>query len=130
MSSSVSSTTLLFAVERDDLERVTELLASGVDPNGVNPQGRTPLMVAAFGTNAAMVHALARAGAEVNRQARNGSTALMKAALWGRLEIVQALLALGADPTLHDTEGWTAERIAHAREHHEIARLIAEATPK
>lgn len=126
MSSPVSSTALLFAVERDDLERVTELLASGIDPNCVNPQGWTPLMVAAFGTNVAMVHALVRAGAQVNRQARNGSTALMKAALWGRLEIVEALLALGADPTVHDSEGWTAERIAHACGYGEIGRLLAD----
>lgn len=86
-------------------------------------------MVAAFGTNVAMVHALVRAGARVNRQARNGSTALMKATLWGRTQMVGELLRLGADPALADAEGWTAEQIARARGHDEIVRLLGEWTP-
>ena len=130
LSDSFSAAALLLAVERDDLERVRELLASGVDPNCVNPQGWTPLMVAALGTDAAMVRTLVEAGAQVNRQARNGGTALMKATLWGRLEIVRTLLALGADPVLRDRDGWTAGRIAEVREHHEIGQLIHEALPR
>lgn len=126
MNSLTRSIALLRAVERGDLAEVTRLLADRADPNGVNPQGSTLLMVAALGTNGAIVRALVAAGADVNRQAIDGSTALMKAALWGNTEIVKALLELGADPELTDAEGWTAAQIARAGGHDEIARLLTE----
>lgn len=119
-------TALFRAVERGEVTRAVRLLAAGADPNGLNAQGSTPLMVAALGTNVALVHALVAAGADVDRRATDGSTALMKSALWGCVEVVVALLRLGADPTLTDAEGWTAARIARARGHRGIAQLLDE----
>lgn len=116
---------LFRAIERGDAARTARLLAVGANPNGTNGQGVTPLMVAALGAEAAILHALVAAGADVNRQAADGSTALMKAALWGRVDLVVALLRLGADPDLADAEGWTAAQTARARRHDGIAQLLA-----
>lgn len=122
-------TALFRAVERGEVTRAVRLLAGGADPNGLNAQGSTPLMVAALGTNVGLVHALVAAGADVDRLAADGSTALMTSALWGCVEVVVALLRLGADPTLTDDEGWTAARIARARGHRGIAQLLDEWQP-
>lgn len=123
------STALFRAVERGEMTQAVRLLATGADPNGLNAQGSTPLMVAALGTNVALVHALVAAGADIDRRAADGSTALMKSALWGCVKVVVALLQLGADPTLTDAEGWTAARIARARGHVGIAELLDEWQP-
>lgn len=122
-------TALFRAVERGEVTRAVRLLAAGADPNGLNTQGSTPLMVAALGTHVDLVHALVAAGADIDRRAADGSTALMKSALWGCVEVVVALLRLGADATLADAEGWTAAAIARARGHGGIAELLDEWRP-
>ena len=48
----------------------------------------------------------------------------MAAAAGGRVEVVRALVAAGARMGSHDEEGHTAEAIARARGHSEIAELL------
>ena len=51
----------------------------------------------------------------------------MAAAAAGRVEVVRALVAAGARTGSRDDEGHTAEAIARARGHSEIAELLERA---
>ena len=63
-----------------------------------DPQGRTPLMQAAYAGDVTTVKALLARGVDVNaHDYRGGKTALMYAAFKGHVEIVQTLLAAGAE---------------------------------
>ncbi|MBA2627652.1 MAG: ankyrin repeat domain-containing protein [Gemmatimonadales bacterium] len=79
--------------------KVTALLAEGVNPNGNDARGRTPLMFAAAGGHTECVRLLITAGADPMRRATYGHaprrTALEIAIEYGRLECVGALLDAG-----------------------------------
>lgn len=120
----MNASALVGAVLCGDVAQLTSLLAAGADPNLTNADGWTPLMFAAFGSEAGIVDRLAAAGADVDQRARDGSTALMKAVLWRNAAIAIALLRHGADPTVQDREGWTAASIAAAQGDTELVQLL------
>lgn len=94
----------VFAVGNDRVSLVKELLAKGVDPNTVAPNGEPVLVIAARANYAGTVDALLAARANVNARSAVGDTALMAAALGGHLDLVKKLRARGADI---DGPGWT-----------------------
>lgn len=73
------------------------LLQAGADIAARDPNGETPLHLAAGFRNAAAVAALLEAGADVHATTRRGDTPLHDAARYGSAEIVNALLEAGAD---------------------------------
>ena len=85
------------------LNKINELIQSGIDVNIVNQYGWTALLVAAnFGRAhaAPMMRVLIDAGADVNKPAYHGMTALMLAAeIWDEhgVHMMNLLLDAGAD---------------------------------
>lgn len=88
---------LLFAVVNDRVPLVKELLAKGVDPNGVDVEGSPMLVIAARNGSAGAVDALLAGGAKVNARTPAGDSALMTAAITGNVEIARKLRQRGAE---------------------------------
>ena len=94
----------VFAVSNDRVPLVKELLAKGVDPNTVGPNGEPALVIAARFGFAGTVDALLAAKANVNAKSTVGDTAIMAAALNGYGDLVKTLRTRGASI---DGTGWT-----------------------
>jgi WD40 repeat protein/TPR repeat protein len=84
------------------------LLVHGVDPNGTDEMGRTPLHHAAFHGDAALVRLLIAKGARATLADRDGVTPLMEAASRGNLWAARVLLDSGAPADAKDLNGNTA----------------------
>ena len=95
---------LIVAVANDRADEVKRLLARGMDPNSVDPNGDPLLFIAARAGYRATVDVLLAAKANVNAKNRFGDTPLMVAALNGQLEIVRRLRMQGAEL---EPRGWT-----------------------
>jgi ankyrin repeat protein len=67
---------LLMAVMSGDASEVKTMLASRVDPNGRDVQGKTPLMLAAAQGRSDLIQLLLEGNADVNAQDAEGRTAL------------------------------------------------------
>jgi ankyrin repeat protein len=110
------------AVEHDRADALRALLAAGVEPNVVAPQGSTgrqpmPLLhLAVHLGHDDVIAALLAAGADPNLRAtvfeRAGTTPLMVAAEGQKLARVKTLLEAGADPQARDEQGETALALA------------------
>ena len=102
---------LNFAIADNDLERVQQILDTGINVNSWNEVGLTPLVYAVETfPEESVLNLLFEHGANVNIQMpRNGKTALMKAARNpDAYALVPRLLDEGADVTLVDKQGYTA----------------------
>ena len=95
---------MIAAVANDRAAEVKALLARGVDPNTVDPNGDPILYTAARAGNAATVDVILATKVNVDARTRFGDTPLMGAALEGHLDIVRKLRARGAAV---DFKGWT-----------------------
>ena len=112
------------AVANDRASDVRAMLARGVDPNSVDANGDTGLIVAARAGSAATVDALLAAKADPERRNRWGDNAMMMAALNGHHGIMKALRQRNASV---DGKGWTPLIYAATGGHDEIVRwLLAE----
>jgi uncharacterized protein len=94
----------VFAVNNDRVSLVRELLAKGIDPNTVAPNGEPVIVIAARAGYTGTVDVLLAAKANVNARSKVGDTAIMAAALSGQLDLVKKLRARGAEI---DGAGWT-----------------------
>jgi ankyrin repeat protein len=115
----------VLAATNDRADQVKSMLARGMDPNTVAPNGDPVLFLAARAGNVATVDALLAAkGVNVNLRNKFGDTALMAAALTGQLEIVKKLKARGGEV---NGTGWTPLIYAATGGHDEVVRyLLAE----
>lgn len=98
-------TLLMYTAMQGSADGVKQLLATGADPDGADPTGTTPLMMAAAKGELAVVTMLLDAKARVDTRNRWGQTPLMNAAQAGSAEVIKALLAAGASPKAIDEEG-------------------------
>lgn len=103
---------LRLAVSFNRLDLVLYLLGRGVNPNGVDCRGRSPLFYAA---SRRMVRVLMEAGARVNQLDQAGHSALHAAAKRGRKDVAHALLGHGIDLHAQDRRGMTALHAAAMR---------------
>ena len=87
---------------------VITLINKGVDVNGADMDGVTPLMWAAAGGHADIVRTLLNRGADADARDAEGASALMIVAQLGKLDVAKALLEGGANPNLKDNSGRAA----------------------
>ncbi|AKT34475.1 Ankyrin repeat [Pyrobaculum sp. WP30] len=98
---------LVDAVRRGDVQEVARLLAAGADPNVRDPDGETPLHIAAEQCRADLAELLLKHGADPSARDNQGKTPL-HIAVGGRCgAVVELLLKHGADPNARNKEGRT-----------------------
>ncbi len=91
---------LIDAIDEGNLKLVTYFLDQGVDVNGENDRGWTPLIAAASENQLEIAELIIERGAKVNYINSKGWTALIEAADEGSIEVVQLLITRGADVNL------------------------------
>lgn len=100
---------LIRAARNRNVERVTRLLASGVDPNVRSPKGHTPLIIAALQESPELARIILEKGGDTDARLLEGRsrglTALHFAAFRGAVEIMQQLVGRGTDPDVPAAEG-------------------------
>ncbi len=122
-------TLLMLAAFNGHASLCRRLIGYGANPRLKDATGRTALMYAASGPHVDAVRVLLDAGSEID--AVDGGerwTALMFAAAEGQLEVVRLLLERGANPDLRDADNDRAEDFAVRNGHHEVARILREAS--
>ena len=95
------------AVARGDLDTLQRALEAGVDPDVLEPNGATPLIVAAMFGQTDLVRFLIEKEATLDVQNNDGATALHVASLFGHPQAVTLLLAGGAVSDLRNNDGLT-----------------------
>ena len=91
-----------------DLYTLRRALDAGVDPDAREPNGVTPLFVAAMFGQTDLVRVLMEQEAALGLQDNDGAAALHVASLFGHPRAVTALLAAGVAPDLRNNDGQTA----------------------
>ena len=91
-------TPLILACKTDNVKKVRELLATGIDVNAANAKGNTPLMAASEAGHADIIKVLGE-NKQLDLEAMNWNmdTALMLAVRNQQVAAVKALIALGAN---------------------------------
>jgi ankyrin repeat protein len=97
------------AAALDRVDRVRDLLTSGMAADDRTPDGYTPLQLAAFFGAPATAELLIASGADVDAVAENPMRIqpLHAAAAGRRQDVARLLLAAGADPNGRQHGGWT-----------------------
>jgi ankyrin repeat protein len=88
---------LLRAANEGDLAAAVDVVEGGADVNAIDPQGFSPLMVAAFRRDRDMAEFLIGMGADVNRPNVRGVVPLHYAAYAGDVTLCELLFINGAD---------------------------------
>lgn len=126
---------LLSAAQKNQPDRIKEMVRSGVSASHANGVGQTALHVAALWGNVSAVQALLESGANVHSQNNlTGGTPLhmvlqsRKAAGKELEETVELLLDFGADPSQTDHFGKLP--VDYLIEHQPVSQLVAKLQPK
>jgi hypothetical protein len=122
---------LVNAAARDELGKVKELLAAGLDVNILDADtDTTALMEAVDNGNQEMVVVLLNAGADVNAKNKFGGTALLMLREQATDEIVRTLITAGAKVNVKDAEGNTPLMIAASLGNAPVLQALLEAGAK
>ena len=111
------------AVVADRRGEVRDMLARGMDPNTVDPNGDPVLLIAVRSGWETTTDMLLAAGAKVDAKNRFGDRPLMVAAINGNLAMCKKLVARGANPNL---PGWTPLIYAATNNQIEVMRYLIE----
>ncbi|CAH8451106.1 unnamed protein product [Schistosoma margrebowiei] len=114
------------AISTSDIEKVKSLLSEDRSLiNSYDKEGLSPLQLACFRGNLAVVEFLLKYGANVNSSShKQGYTALMFAGLSGNIEVVELLLHYGARINDVNSIGRTASQMAAFVGNHNVVTLI------
>jgi len=116
---------LLLCVEKRGLDCITFLLENGADPNQRGGQSRrTALLISSFRGYPDVTAILVKYGADVNAADDRHETPLHIVAKAGDIESAKILLTAHPNLLLTNDEDKTAEEIAIANGHHELAKLL------
>ena len=116
---------LLKEADKGDAKAVAALLDKGLDPNTVNNEGFTLLMIGALQGHEDMMRVVLDRKADVDRRTKNGDTAIKLACLKGHLGVVRLLVARGAQIS-ESGSGWQPIHYAAFEGHAEIVRYLLE----
>jgi len=112
------------AIRTDNARVVRQLLARGFDPNTLDPQRRSPLLLAVSEPSPKVAELLIDAlGIDLDAANEAGENALMMAALRGHEALVRRLLARGAEV---NKPGWAPLHYAATGGHAGIVRMLLE----
>ena len=114
---------MLGAVQRGDAKQVQAWLERGIDPNSVDPQGFSLLMVAARENQREVVTLLVDRKARINQRTAYGDSALMLACFKGHLDMARLLVARGAEVR---NPGWAPLHYAAFEGHADVIRFLLE----
>ena len=103
---------LFSAAQSGDEGLLKVLLGRGVKPNVASPDGRTPLVEAAWWNSGTVVQLLLSAGALPDGGPNLKRSPLCRAAKYGEIEMVKILVNAGASLDFKDEEGHTPSMIA------------------
>lgn len=122
-------TTLMKAVQKDDVDRVKTLIAGGANVDELDPNGDAPLVMAAYLGHSEIVKLLLEAGADVTAvDPGMKATALHAAAYAGRTEAARLLIEHGIDINKQGPKnGYTALHDAIWENNVDTARVIIDA---
>jgi uncharacterized protein len=116
---------LIRSITRCEYEDAQALIASGMDLNFKDANGRSPLLVAIeFGENN-IIQAILKQGVDPNRAPRQNYP-LIVAASSGNAEAVKLLLDYGAKPNSNDLYKGTALMYASQRGRLDVVKLLLE----
>ena len=113
-----------WAIDKDNLSQVSELIKKGANPDVLNAEGYTSLMVAAKTGNLKLAQFLIDAGAKLNIRNRLGETAIMLASYQGQAEMVKQFYIKGAEI---NHSGWNPLLYAASGGHADTIRLLLNA---
>ena len=117
-------TALFQAIAEGDVEKTRELSAQPHELAQRDEHGNTPLHLAAWENDPAIVSLFLEAGADIDARNDLDRTPLMQAAYRGNLATVTLLLEKGARPDVRDREGMTARQLAEAGEFHRVIQVF------
>lgn len=89
--------TLHFAIQQNDINKVSSLLENGYSVQKTDRLGNTALNIAVYKGNIEMVKLLLQYGADINQKDEQGNTPLLVACYTGRYNICKHLIDQGAD---------------------------------
>lgn len=113
------------ACRRGDIAAVQQLCAANPEiVHAVDAKGFTPLILAAYNDQLAIVDFLLENGAEINAQDAAGNTALMGVCFKGYKNIAKKLLDAGADANVRNSNGAPALTFAATFGHLKIAEWL------
>lgn len=111
-----------------DVKGVGQALESGANVNGMDEEGRTALMFAAFNGHSGIVLTLLDKGAGIDRRDQMGRTSLLYAATGPFPETVKILLDKGAEPNVVDSdEHFSPLMHAAAEGNLDVVKILLEA---
>jgi ankyrin len=126
---------LHLAVLNNDVQMIRLLLHAGVDIEGVNEWGYTPMQWAAGSGLVAPIMALQRGGGDVKSEGRRihpgalyerGLTPMHMAAGNERVKAIKLLQQLGVDVSIKSKDGWTPMHIAAEMGHCDVITVLKE----
>ncbi|XP_059168282.1 putative ankyrin repeat protein RF_0381 [Physella acuta] len=112
------------AVTANDVSFVEHLLKNGMDVNVKNPQGFTPLMLAAFNGNTEQILVLLEHGADIDMRDDTGMSAFLIAALLGDVKNMEVLVNNGADVKQKTKEGKNALILSSYAGHFDAVKYL------
>ncbi|RIA91204.1 ankyrin repeat-containing domain protein [Glomus cerebriforme] len=121
----MSDNNIWVAAGNGDIQRVTELIRSGISPNSRDSNGYTPLAAATSYNHIDLIDFLISEGADVNIRDNDNDTPLYVAE---NVKVAQKLLSHGADPFIINSEGKTPAQVAYEEEWFDVAELYRSIT--
>lgn len=116
---------LVKAVSAGEIAEVKRLLAKGLSPNQLPPDGTdTAVWAALYARRPEVIRVLAEAGADLD--AGYPDTPLEVASGWGHVELIRALIEGGADVNCPTVSGHTPLRAALAKSHTDAVLALLE----
>lgn len=123
-SSKVNLRPLSYIVDDDMIKIISMLIEKGVDVNGKNIHGNTPIQLAAKIDNSNLIKQIAMSGADVNVQDKDGWSPLHLASIYGNLENLRQLVLLGGNINLSDNLFWKPIHWAAKEGYYPLVRYL------